>query len=25
VFVKGEEPINTIEWLQVIEQKFGLI
>jgi hypothetical protein len=25
VFAKGEEPLDTIEWLQVIEQKFGLI
>jgi hypothetical protein len=25
VFAKGEEPLDAIEWLQVIEQKFGLI
>jgi hypothetical protein len=25
VFAKGEEPLDVIEWLQVIEQKFGLI
>ena len=25
VFAKGEEPLDAIEWLQVIKQKFGLI
>ena len=25
VFAKGEEPLEANEWLQVIEQKFGLI
>jgi hypothetical protein len=25
VFAKGEEPLDAIEWLQVIEQKFSLI
>jgi hypothetical protein len=25
VFAKGEETLDAIEWLQVIEQKFGLI
>ena len=25
VFAEGEEPLDAIEWQQVIEQKFGLI
>jgi hypothetical protein len=25
VFAKGEEPLDAIKWLQVIEQMFGLI